>query len=134
MKYKKGYKLLFLNNKHLQSCLFGWWEIDSTKNNISTYLYRVLYYYKSKWTKRLDQMGPISVFDNLNSVKDYYSFFDKKDVNYKNLVLYEVKYIASKEKCFYCRRSPFVKNNTINFPNGTDFADEVYLLKEVILF
>jgi len=90
--------------------------------------YKVIRYYEEYWNKRHKKDGPLAVFDNIKDVKEFIS-----NNNYcnrckdGNLVVYKVKYVPSKERYLYYHNG----DRRTDLPSGTDFADEVYLLKEI---
>jgi len=110
---KIGYKVLCKISDYLYS--FNMFSFDC----------KVIKYYENVWNERHKDDGPLAVFDNIKDTKkfirnNYYCYHCKDGY----LVLYKVKYVPSEERCLYYRNG----DSKNDLPNGTDFANKVYLL------
>lgn len=94
---------------------------------------KVINYHFGEWNERPEECGPLAVFKKIeyaiNFLKNNYRF-DK--------MLFECKYIKSKEKDFYFTHYSYkddkkqkISMEECRIPKGTRFADKVKLIKRV---
>lgn len=124
---REGYKVLRPRNKQLGSVV----RFTGCKTR----------YRKGHVTKRKDGCGPLGVFNNLHDAMDFAGTFSTCMTGKIKLVIYEVEYTPSQDHMFWFlhRRwndtNPFRICNLgiLKVPEGTDFAEEVKVIKKVKL-
>lgn len=123
MKQKVFYKIVKIVYKDNGPCLYS-------------YVFSLQKYKENEWVGRMENYGPLAVFDSLKSACDFIS----KDIGhmYRNTKIYTCHIKPSSESDLYYPRllggvvcSYAYRGKDLPLPTGTVLADKVKLLTQV---
>lgn len=144
---KKGYKLVVAYKRKLYSIVACVEAVELNKTAKDNDF--VCTYVKGKETLRPNGFGPLAVFSNLKSAKEYKPIMEEniksmfentkpKNTGFKDIKLkvkiFKIQYKESNEKELYLsfkNQTYIYRKNLEELPMGTKLADSVILLEEV---